>query len=198
MNHRPSIILLAFSAIGCTNDGDVSPGTGVKEDIMASADLVKPSGRMHLTSTAFQEGGPIPQKYTMYGANVAPALEWSGAPPETASFALLCTDPDAMRVAGKEWVHWAVVDIPAGTTAIPEGGKLPAGARQLRNSYGKEAYGGPQPPAGSGVHHYIFALYPLTAKSLAVKPGDSLSALRDAVRKEALDMTTLIGTYEKK
>ncbi|MFS8084156.1 MAG: YbhB/YbcL family Raf kinase inhibitor-like protein, partial [Acidobacteriota bacterium] len=33
-----------------------------------------------VTSTAFQEGHPIPRTYTCDGVNVSPPLEWSGVP----------------------------------------------------------------------------------------------------------------------
>ncbi len=166
---------------------------------MAGPDLVKPSGNLKLTSSSFASGGPIDTKYTMYGQNISPQLAWSGVPAGTGSLALVCSDPDAMRVAGKEWLHWAVVDIPPSATGFAEGQKeLPAGSRQLRNDYGKESYGGPQPPKGTGVHHYIFALYAVKAKSLPVKSGANLAAIRDAIRKEASDMATVAGTYEQK
>lgn len=166
---------------------------------MAAKDLVKPSGKLKLTSATFGDGGPMPARTTLYGENVSPDLSWSGAPAGTGSFALVCADPDAMRVAGKEWVHWVVVDIPPETTSIPEGApSLPAPARQLRTDFGKEGYGGPRPPAGTGVHHYEFALYAIEAKALGVKSGASLEAIREAIRKEALDQATLTGTFEKR
>jgi len=165
---------------------------------MATADLAKPSGNLTLSSSSFQDGAAIPEAFTMYGKNKVPSLAWSGAPAGTGSFALLVTDPDAMPVVGKEFVHWAVVDIPASATGIPEGGKLPAGSRTLQNDFGKEGYGGPQPPPGTGVHRYIFALYPLRAKTLGVKTGEPLAKLREAIRKEALDQAVITGTFEKK
>src|SRR5262245_56469217 len=58
---------------------------------------------MKLTSTAFEEGKPIPAKHTCEGADVSPPLKWSDAPQGTKGFALVCDDPDAP--AGT-WVHW--------------------------------------------------------------------------------------------
>jgi hypothetical protein len=166
---------------------------------MAAKDVVNRSGNLKLTSRTFKAGQPMPAKTTLYGENISPELSWSGAPVGAGSFALLCADPDAMRVAGKEWVHWVVVDIPPETTSLPEGATSPpAPARQLRNDFGKEAYGGPRPPARTGVHHYNFTLYALKAKTLGVKSGASLEAIREAIRKEALDQATLTGTFERK
>ena len=70
--------------------------------------------------------------------------------------------------------------------------------RSLRNDFGKESYGGPRPPAGTGVHHYVFTLYPLKAKSLSVRSEASLGEIREVIRKDALDQAALPGTFEKK
>lgn len=163
-----------------------------------ASELVKPSGHMTLTSTAFAHGAAIPKQYTKYGANRIPAMSWSGAPTGTHGFALLCGDPDAVPVCGHEWLHWAVVDIPADCTGIPEGGPAPAGARPLRTDYGQEEYGGPQPPAGTGMHHYHFAVYALRHKAVPIKSGATLAEIRAAVKSIALDQAILSGTYEKK
>jgi len=169
-----------------------------QETLKSPAQLVTPSGKMQLTSPDLAGGQRIPDRHTLYGENVTPALSWSGAPRETKSFVLLATDPDAMRVASREWVHWAVVDIPAGTTSLPEGGKLPEGARELKNDFGNTSYGGPKPPPGTGVHHYHFALYALRALRLEVKSGASLEEIRKAVAAQAIDQAVLVGTFERK
>src|SRR5437588_268999 len=44
---------------------------------------------MRLVSTAFEEGAPIPKKFTADGSDVSPPLEWMEAPAETRSFALI-------------------------------------------------------------------------------------------------------------
>src|SRR5262245_28233171 len=38
-----------------------------------------------LTSTAFQNGGSIPKKYTCQGENISPPLAWGGVPAGTQS-----------------------------------------------------------------------------------------------------------------
>jgi phosphatidylethanolamine-binding protein (PEBP) family uncharacterized protein len=49
-----------------------------------------------LSSTAFENGGHIPPVYTRCdGEDLSPPLQWSGAPADTRSFALIVDDPDA-------------------------------------------------------------------------------------------------------
>ncbi len=72
---------------------------------------------LKITSSAFEEGGMIPKKYTCDGENVSPPLSWSNSPSGTKSFALICDDPDAP--AGI-WVHWVVYNIPAGEKGLIE------------------------------------------------------------------------------
>src|SRR5437763_1022876 len=72
---------------------------------------------MRLSSTAFDEGGAIPRRFTADGANVSPPLAWAQPPEGTRSFALICDDPDAPRGT---WVHWVVYDLPADRDTLPE------------------------------------------------------------------------------
>lgn len=151
---------------------------------------------MKLTSGAFENEGAIPQKYTCEGGDTAPPLAWSGAPAGTKSFALIVDDPDAPdpKAPVRTWVHWVVYSIPAATTAIGEGGALPAGASNGLNDWDKAGYGGPCPPFGR--HRYFFKLYALDQPV----QGDKLrkADLEDAMRGHVLAEAKLMGTYEKK
>ncbi len=111
---------------------------------------------LELTSSAFQEGQPIPQQHTGDGKDVSPALKWTDPPAGTKSFALVCDDPDAPR---KTWVHWVLFNVAAESRELGEGvpaqETLPGGARQGKNDFGKIGYGGPAPPRGKP-HRYFF------------------------------------------
>ena len=118
---------------------------------------------MQLTSTAFSAQQEIPSRHTCDGPDLSPPLAWSGVPAGTRSLALVVDDPDAPdpRAPKMTWVHWVVIDLPAETTALPEGasGRLPAGAREGLNDWRRAAWGGLCPPIGR--HRYFFKLYAL-------------------------------------
>lgn len=128
---------------------------------------------MKLTSTSFQHNQAIPEKFA-FGApdpvlhirltdNHNPHLQWSDAPAQTRSFALICVDPDVpskpddVNQEGKtvkadlprvDFYHWVMVDIPAQVTEIKAGecssGIVAGGKKQL---------GGPK-GARQGVNDY--------------------------------------------
>ncbi len=72
---------------------------------------------IQITSTAFAEGQPIPDKYTCAGLNVSPPLQWANAPAGIKSFALIADDPDAPMGT---WAHWVIYNLPPATAALAE------------------------------------------------------------------------------
>ncbi|MGH9739670.1 MAG: YbhB/YbcL family Raf kinase inhibitor-like protein [Candidatus Acidiferrales bacterium] len=149
---------------------------------------------LQLTSSAFQDGQPIPKKNTCDGRDVSPDLAWSGAPDETKSLALIVDDPDA---PGKVWVHWVIYDLPADARGLPEGvpqdRELRDGARQGKNDFGKIGYGGPCPPRGPA-HRYFFKLYALREKT-GLKPGANKDELELAIKGRVVAQATLTGKF---
>ena len=55
---------------------------------------------MTLTSSAWPDGGAIPDKYTQAGEDMSPPLSWSNIPAGTVSFTLIVHDADAAVGAG--------------------------------------------------------------------------------------------------
>jgi Raf kinase inhibitor-like YbhB/YbcL family protein len=133
------------------------------------------------------------------GQNESPALNWSGAPAGTRSYALTVFDSDANH--GHGFWHWLVVDIPAAVPGLPagagSGAGLPAGAQQAENDFGDSAYDGPCPPSGSGVHHYEFTLYALSSASVPLSPEIKDAALAAWLKSRALATATLVGLYKR-
>ena len=150
---------------------------------------------LKITSSAFDEGGMIPKKYTCDAENVSPPLAWSGAPSGTKSFALICDDPDAP--AGT-WVHWVVYNIPAGekglNEAVPQNKKLENGTMQGISDFGKPGYGGPCPPGGT--HRYFFKLYALDI-ALKIQSDFTKDSLLDAMKGHLLAEGQLMGKYTR-
>ena len=144
---------------------------------------------MRLISNDFQPGGMIPHMFTCDGEDLSPHLAWDDVPEGTKSFALAVDDPDA---PGGTWVHWLVADVSANLREIPRG-TLPAGAKQLRNDFGKLNYGGPCPPGGT--HRYFFRLYALDTKLLT---GINERNFYEMVEKHKLDVGILMGKYSRR
>lgn len=143
---------------------------------------------MKITSTAFQNNGKIPSKYTCVGEDINPPLKIEDIPQNTKSLVLIIDDPDAP--SQDPWVHWVVYDIPI-LSQINEN-SVPG--IQGINNFKKISYGGPCPP--SGTHRYFFKLYALDIK-LNLSEGKSKAEIEEAMREHVITTTELIGLFAK-
>lgn len=144
-----------------------------------------------LTSGAFQDGGAIPARYTCDGDNASPPLNWAGAPPETASLALILDDPDAGG-----FVHWIVYGLDGSASgSLPAGvSESPDGPVQGTNSFRQAGYGGPCPP--SGEHRYVFRLLALD-EALELTGAPSAEEVLEAAEGHVVGEATLTATYRR-
>ena len=151
--------------------------------------------KMNLFSSAFNEGGMIPQKYTCDDADISPPLSWQNIPEGTKSLALICDDPDAPIGI---WVHWVLFNMPPELNQLPENvpaeRKLSNGTRQGINDFRKIGYGGPCPPGGT--HRYFFKLYALN-KIIDFPSDPSKSDLEKAMSGHILSQCQLMGKYKR-
>jgi Raf kinase inhibitor-like YbhB/YbcL family protein len=147
---------------------------------------------MTLTSPAFEDARPIPERYSCEGENLPPPLRWTGTPAGATELALVIEDPDA---TGGVFVHWIVAGIDPGATSI-EPGPPPAGADEFKGSSDMAAYIGPCPPDDGGVHRYHFQIYALRARPRLVESSPPVEKVR-AIRKAAVAGGQLIGTFER-
>ena len=157
---------------------------------------------MTLTSSAFENNGMIPAKYTCDGDKLlSPPLFINGVPEATESLVLVIDDPDIPEIFKKQngidaFDHWTLFNIPPETREIHEGGT--AGVTGA-NTRGDARYTGPCPPPEyePSEHRYVFKLYalrePLQLSAGAMK-RDVLSALAPLVIAEA----ELVGRYSRK
>ena len=148
---------------------------------------------LKLVVAAFPENAAIPQKYTCDGQNVSPAVEWSGAPPQTRSFALILDDPDAPVGL---FTHWLLWNIPASDHSLGENyhpsGTVVAGT----NDFGKRGYGGPCPPRGT--HRYYFKLYALDVPALEIHGNSKRADVDRALHGHVIEQSEYMGRYERK
>ena len=143
-----------------------------------------------VSSSAFQDRQPIPERFTCDGDGDAPPLTWDDVPSDAAALALVVDDPDAPNGT---FVHWIVLDIPSETTGL-EAGAVPSGATQAKNSAGKASYAGPCPP--SGTHRYRFTVYALSRPTGLSDGADTAQALA-AIKSAATAQGRLVGTYKR-
>jgi len=148
-----------------------------------------------ITSSAFEDGGLIPAKYTCDGADISPPLQWQTVPEATKSIALICDDPDAPMGT---WVHWVLFNLPPEARELAENTPadrvLPNGASQGTNDFGRIGYGGPCPPGGT--HRYFFKIYTLDAQ-LDLAAGAKKRDLLKAMEGHILAQGQLIGKYKR-
>lgn len=158
-----------------------------------------PTMAMNLTSSSWHEFGFVGSNYlctNQGGDNISPQLSWSDVPANTRSFVLFLHDPDAPHAAG--FVHW-VVYIDDSRIKSLDTGYTPVAAGPVvfgMNGSDKNAYFGPCPPAGTGLHRYVFTLYALntqleTKKVATLDQHDLVNLLYGKVIKQA----TFTGFY---
>jgi Raf kinase inhibitor-like YbhB/YbcL family protein len=132
-------------------------------------------GRMTLHSATFTDGGALPLSMinTMLnttgqnvctatgvpGGNESPQLTWKRAPDGTQSFVVIVYDVTA------QFTHWAIYNIPAERTSLPENAGIPGGGFGVQNGndFFVPGYDGPCPPTTFKpfLHKYTFTVYAL-------------------------------------
>jgi Raf kinase inhibitor-like YbhB/YbcL family protein len=149
-----------------------------------------------ITSSAFEDGEMIPEKYTDDGEDVSPPLTFEDVPEEAVELALICHDPDAPREGG--WTHWVVYGMAPDIGGLPE--DVPTESTvsdpeliQGENTWGNTGYGGPAPPAGDP-HRYQFRGYALS-ESLDLAPGSTKAELEAAMQDKVIGEAMLEGLY---
>jgi Raf kinase inhibitor-like YbhB/YbcL family protein len=154
------------------------------------ASFAAEGAKMKITSSAFQEGGNIPSKFTCDGSDTSPPLQITGVPSEAKSLVLIADDPDAPSGL---FTHWLIWNIPPQTNSISEG-SAPKGVHGT-NDFGKPDYKGPCPPPGT--HRYSFKIYALD-RELDLRGGAKRSQLDAAMKGHVVAQGELMGRYARK
>jgi Raf kinase inhibitor-like YbhB/YbcL family protein len=157
-----------------------------------------------VTSTAFDHHGTVPLKYTAYGDNISPQLNWSDLPAGTVQLALVMDDP--IVPMPQPFVHWVAYNIPATASGLPEQlskevqvTDVPelAGMINGLNGVRQVGYFGPRPPVDGKLHAYHFRVYALDA-ALDLPEGLNKERLLEAIEGHVLGTGMLMGHYEQK
>jgi Raf kinase inhibitor-like YbhB/YbcL family protein len=199
-------VVVALSAIGFAPAIAQAPQGGGGRGGQAPGGRGPQTPPLIMTTTAFEDGGVIPDKYTQAAGAVAPSpeLKWSQVPMGTQTFVLLLHDPEPVLNKGSKMdvTHWLIWNIPGTATGLKEGvaqGELPDGSRQV--SLRGNAYMGPG--AGPGpYHHYTFELYALDTK-LDVAQGTPQEAAMtrvgvfNAMDSHVLGKAVLVGRFHR-
>lgn len=168
--------ILSGSAEDIENGSNVNP----EDDNMLSETLI-------VTSSAFENNGAIPVKYTCDGENINPALEVKGIPSEAVSLLLIMDDPDAPMGTFTHWVVWNIATDPQiDENSIP--------GVEGKNSADQVSYIGPCPP--SGTHRYFFKVYALDAE-LDLESGSERDIVEDSMDGHVVAYGELMGTYSR-
>ena len=202
----PVVAAVALTAaLGCEYPPDEDPVVEwpddpveeMQEDAMIE-DPIEEEREMDWTieSSAWEDGGTIPEKYTADGANVSPPLSFEDLLDGTVEIALICHDPDAPREGG--FTHWVVYGMAADIGGLPE--DLPAEQtvdeprlNQGENSAGEIGYMGPAPPPGDP-HRYQFRGYALS-EALELAPGATKAELEATIDGNVIGEAMFEGLY---
>lgn len=174
---------------------------GLDKIVYARAGLGAPE-TMRVTSEAFADGTPLPQRFTQDGAKVSPPLRFTGLPPGGRSLLLVVEDADSPTPA--PLVHALAWDIPAaeGTglqEAALDADAMPttrAGVALGKNSFMASGWLPPDPPTGHGLHRYCFQVFALDVTP-DLEQGAGRGAVIEALDGHVLAKGLLVGTYER-
>jgi Raf kinase inhibitor-like YbhB/YbcL family protein len=159
---------------------------------------------MTLTTSAWQDGGMIPVKYTQAGDDISPPLAWSNVPPNVTSFVLIVHDADAAIGSGVDDItQWMLWNIPATATSLPEHvpsmPQMPDGTRQIGAT--APHYRGPGAAAAGPAHHYLFELFALDSlvdvPAVGQTPAQTRAAVVTAMAGHVRGKAALVGLFKR-
>lgn len=145
-------------------------------------------GELIVSSSAFENKGTIPIKYTCDGEKINPPLHVANIPQGTLSLAIISEDPDAPKGIFDHWVEWNIDPNPV----IKEGTNPGISGA---NSAGKTGYHPPCPP--NGKHRYFFYIFALDTL-ISLEAGATKEKLKKEMSNHILAKGTLLGFYSRK
>jgi phosphatidylethanolamine-binding protein (PEBP) family uncharacterized protein len=153
-------------------------------------------GPFALTSTAFTAGMEIPLLHKCpankpAGMNQSPPLSWGPGPAGTMSYAV------TLNHVASNSAHWAIWDIPAGTTSLPLNvdhaamPAVPAGSKQTEHKgfdmFTGFGYLGPCPQSVNSRQMYRYTVWAIGVASITgATTASTTAAAQTAIRNAAL------------
>jgi Raf kinase inhibitor-like YbhB/YbcL family protein len=167
----------------------------------AMAQTAAPAAPFTLTSPKLQDGGVLDKHFSgpadCGGDNVSLPLQWSNAPANTKSFAVILYDFEGGRGFGV--VHWVAYGIAPDVTSLAEGEgtnpspRLTGGANMRKMA----TYYGPCAPATDSPHHYIYSVYALDVPKDELPGGLSRDEFLAKVKGRVLALVSLVSNFRR-
>lgn len=200
-----SFCLVAVLGFGCgevKQDGDVDAAVTGNIDAAVAVDAMGNSpdassqsdgGTFGIVSSAYLEGGVIPDLHSCAGANISPALMWGNAPAGALSFGIVFLDTST------NFLHSAIYDIPSSLSGLPENveksfepNNVP-GAKQPDSYLRSPGYAGPCP---GETHTYEFKIHALNVANLGGLTEDSSRAsVVESIEAASIGSATLTASF---
>jgi Raf kinase inhibitor-like YbhB/YbcL family protein len=153
------------------------------------------SDALSVSSQTLGTDATLPVKNTGWGTSVSPQVSWTAGPAGTRSYVLIMED-GTVGMNRKGVVHWLAFNIPASTTALPEGlSEPPTGMLMGANQAGEPAYTGPHSPAGGPVFHYHIQVFALD-RVLDLSAGAQRDAVITAIKGHVLAKGELVASFQ--
>lgn len=193
-----------IASVGCESTPEPKPDETPEVAQTVEPAEAAPQGdgsTITLSSSAFEDGGEIPAKFTCDGENISVPLSWSNLPEGTQSVAVVMHDPDTAKGTLYHWGIWA---IPADLNQLPEGQATDAEVAlgdvtvfQSTNVGQTLGYTGPCPPEGDEAHRYIFEIFALDHPGTTFTTPPSAQALLSELQADAQGRASLTGVYKR-
>jgi Raf kinase inhibitor-like YbhB/YbcL family protein len=157
-----------------------------------SSDIRKPNSSFALRSSAVTDG-KLPVEFTGDGASATPPLEWTGAPANTKSYAMIMHHeaPDMTK-----W-YWILYNIPGTVQSLPKNvkdvGTLGNNSVNNRTEYA------PPHSKGPGAKTYVLTVYALSAAPQLTVPASQVNreVLLAAIKDRTLATAELSVVYSR-
>ena len=166
------------------------------------------NAKMSISSPDFKEGEMVKEAniyngFGCSGQNISPEINISNVPKDAKSLAITIYDPNAPTGSG--WWHWIVYDVPTSTKTIASGQDkeiapwVSFGKEGMfgRNDFGTQNYGGPCPPVGHGIHHYILTVYALSVEKLNLPKNASAALIGFNINSNTIDQASITAIYKR-